>query len=917
MPTKIKRCLYIGLGGTGMNALLHTKKVFFDTYGEIPPMIGFLGIDTDSGAYKKSLSSISGEEIALEPNEQLPIYVEDARAVYEVNKDDLSWVPTRNLNDLDKMTLGAGQIRTNGRFAFTAHYKDVANKVKNIINQITNASIIDNDRYELLSNDVEIHVVFSLGGGTGCGTFINMAYLLRNEVPRCKLTGYAVLPDVFKAMSTFGMANVKPNAYGAMCDLDYLMHIGISSEPLTLGYTHGFSQVVNREPFDAVIFIDNKNSNGDTYAHIDELTEMISLALVTSAGELSTATASVSDNLAKEIRKGTRDIENKKAWAAGMGICELIYRNSSISRIYATKAAKILIERLFNSCEDTDTIVNAWIDSPEVNIRENNGNDHVIDFIADRMPKNTIESIDYDEPNTAVEQYLISNKIKDEVIKEKVTALSTRVRTELRKLLINYINKECGISTCINILEGIEAQVDMFLKEMKDEKEQFTDKQPMFRTSVNSAMDDLKAYNKKFFKTRSKLDELDEDVRAEAQKLCICQREITRRDAAIQVFNAVKAMLAEANTKIRNISNCLLAVTKILTSKLAKMQNDVNRNVQTFQIDLAQSLITSLTIKPEEIQISDFVRTLPGERKIYGFEEYSTEEIENFIMKYTNLLHSTKEHQNTSIDDVINRLTDDDFERIVKQAIGKSMPLLRYNYKGHSPEEQPRDSFYIGVQDKVNSRLAKNDYFKKLVQGTADCDFSNIGNTEKIVIYRIIGVLPAYSITSISDCKPDYENCKNDCHIDYNWETRMQREDFSLMPKREKDDDILDFWVKGLIFGLVKNEDGEYKFQSDEHGDALDDYWVSLGKYRDEAFDKFRSYKSSVRKEFADKLEDIAHSRGADAMNARLAEVKAAYLDKFSQINMTKEEIKRKGFERIRQLITDEINHVKSFNTQL
>ena len=47
MATKIRRSLFIGLGGTGMNALLHTKKMYYDTYGEVPPMIGFLGLDTD------------------------------------------------------------------------------------------------------------------------------------------------------------------------------------------------------------------------------------------------------------------------------------------------------------------------------------------------------------------------------------------------------------------------------------------------------------------------------------------------------------------------------------------------------------------------------------------------------------------------------------------------------------------------------------------------------------------------------------------------------------------------------------------------------------------------------------------------------------------------------------------------------
>ena len=46
MATKIRRCLYVGLGGTGMSALLNTKKTFLETYGEVPPMIGFLGTVT-------------------------------------------------------------------------------------------------------------------------------------------------------------------------------------------------------------------------------------------------------------------------------------------------------------------------------------------------------------------------------------------------------------------------------------------------------------------------------------------------------------------------------------------------------------------------------------------------------------------------------------------------------------------------------------------------------------------------------------------------------------------------------------------------------------------------------------------------------------------------------------------------------
>ena len=103
MATKIKRCLYVGLGGTGMNALLHTKKMFVDTYGEVPPMIGFLGVDTDGDAYKKELPSKYGV-ISLAPNEQTPIQVEDAQAAYMTSKKHFTWVHPDNVFALTSMT---------------------------------------------------------------------------------------------------------------------------------------------------------------------------------------------------------------------------------------------------------------------------------------------------------------------------------------------------------------------------------------------------------------------------------------------------------------------------------------------------------------------------------------------------------------------------------------------------------------------------------------------------------------------------------------------------------------------------------------------------------------------------------------------------------------------------------------------
>lgn len=893
-----------------MNALLHTKKMFIDTYGEVPPMIGFLGIDTDGGAYKKSLRSNKGDEIILDPTEQLPILVKRARPIYDVNKEAFSWIAEENLYALTSMELGAGQVRTNGRFAFTVNYDDLTHKVETALAQITNAHIINNDKYELLGANTEIHMVFSVCGGTGCGTFINMAYLLREKAPMCKLTGYAVLPDVFKHMSNSGMAKVAPNAYGAIEDLDYLMHMGIGSKPVKLDYINESYEIKDR-PFNSVIFIDNKNDRGDTYTHVDELSEMISLALVTSAGELSSASASVSDNIEKNIREGAMDIENKKAWAAGMGVCEIIYRGQDLSDIYAIKSAINMIERFFNSCQDANLIANNWIDSPNVNIRENNNYDHVIDYICDKTPKYELTVNDYGNPKPEVEQNLNINKIKDEDITDKINALVARVRTELRNLIQEQINQECGVSTAKNVLDAIDDQIDIYLGEMNKEKEDFLSREPMLQSALDTACADLSEYDGKFFKSKSKIDDLANDVSDACRALGTCKLEITRRTAAITVFNNIKGILAEAKRKISLISESLMAVRRDLDTQLARIQNNIGKAPATFQIDLAQNSLNSVVLEPDEIQIPEFVKGLKLEGKVYGFTELSNEEIEAAILKYTKKLHTAKVWRDTGIDDILDKMDPDEFERMTKMAIEKAMPLFRFDYRGHMPKERPQDSFFVGVPNKKSNRLFKNDYFKSQLTGTMDVDFASIGVNDRIIIYRQVGVVPAYTISALPDYQKEYEQCRVDCHYDANLETRMKREDFSVKPKKASDEDLLDLWVKGLIFGLVKNENGEYYFQSQENGDALDDYWVKLGEYRDEAFDQFRTYKSSVRKEFTEIIDNKVTSMGATAIKEIIDDAKANYYDKYSQINMTKDEVKKKGFEKIRELITSELNHVK------
>ncbi len=910
MATKIKRSIYIGLGGTGMTTLLHTKKLYIETYGMVPPMIGFLGIDTDRNQYSKQLEAKDGTIVRLEPYECQPIHVQDARPFYNVNKDRMTWVPEENLFALGGMMLGAGQVRTNGRFAFTVNYSSVAAKVQTLVNQIQNAAIAQDDAYELLGSEVEVHMIFSISGGTGCGTFLNMAYLLRRILPQCKINGYAVLPEVFKAMVKSGMERVEPNAYGAVMDLDYFMHKGLGSESFRLDYLRESDDYdITDRPFNSFVFVDNKNVDGDIYTRVDDLAQLLSLAMVTASGELSTGASSVGDNLEKNIVSGDMDIENKKAWAGGLGACEILYRGSELGDIYAIKAAKQIIERLQNSCEDADMIVNSWIDSPAVHIRENDGNDNVIDFLYDKSPAYEMSIInDMSNARPEVNMYLDSVKVKEDVISAKVNELSSRVKVELNRLMVDCVNKECGISTAKNVLEGIMVQVSLFMNEMKREKEDLLALAPRREAELETAIADLAEYDGKFFKKRDTLNTKAEDVMDSTRRVASDRLEIVRRNAAITFFTNLQLEIQAYKSKVDNISASILAVYNKFTSDLAKIKNRVGNGNQIFQIDLAQLSMENVDVKPADILIPDFVRSLKCDGKVYAFADMEQDRIEKALLAFTRTLNGAKRWSDTTIDAVIDKMTDQEFERMIKKAVKKSKPLFRANPGGYQPDVYPCDAYYIGVPNKETNRISKNAAFGDYVDGNPDVSYISIGGNDRIIIYRQFGVVPVYQLENLPNWELSYRSAKVNCHIDKNLQVRMERDGFSIRPKAVNDDDILEYWVQGFVFGLLKNQDGMYYMYSPTLGNALDDYWVELGKYRDDAYEQFRRYKTTVRIEFDAFLEKKETAEGHNAVMEIWDDAKANYFLKYSQVNMTKQEIKAKGFEKIALLMTKELD---------
>jgi hypothetical protein len=914
MATKIKRCLYVGLGGTGMNALLHTKKMFVETYGEVPPMIGFLGIDTDGDAYKKELPSSHGP-ISLAPNEQTPIQVEDAQAAYVTSRQHFGWVHPNNVFALTAMTKGAGQIRSNGRFALTCNFEALTNKVKDAVGRITAANIKTNPKYDAdFVGDVEVHMVFSMSGGTGAGTFINMAYVIRQALGKCKVTGYAVLPDIFECMSQYGMDRVKPNTYGSIIDLDYFMHLN-GTEGLQFDYVTSIQDVKSR-PFSAFFFIDNRNKGGDSYSNVDQLAEMISLALVTSSGELSGSVDSVTDNVEKSIMNGDGMVGNKRAWVSGMGACEILFRGKDMCEINALKNAQRIIQRMISSCQDANMIVNNWIDSPEVNIRENGGaeNDNVIDFLLPKNPKYPLDDIDDDQTaENSVKAFIEGVRPKDEEVQNKVLELKGRVLRELHNLLVKSLNQECGVGLANDVLDGLKSQVGLFLNEMNDEKDKLSEAQPRIENAIKVSCADLKEYSGHFFKSKGRLEDLRQGVREAGMALAINIRELKRRDGAITFFSALMQTINEEKLKINDIENKLKAVNTSFTNRITALQNNVSRNnAASFQIDLAKQAINTIGINDDEIQIVDFLGKLPYTEKFYEIDSKPTEEIGNALLGYTRLLPTAKKWANTTIDDVMKKMdkeNPEELDRILRMALGKASPLLNINTRGEVGYRVAHFT-YVGVP--MNSTILSDNGRLECLAGGEKINFTRLGMNDRIIIYNQIGVVPAYFIGSLESYRQKYINSNIFSHFDYNLYNRMQKENFQLEPVKEDGSRDIELWVRGFVFGLIKNDNGKYYVKNKKTGKALLDYWVELATYRNDAFNAFVADIFTLRPQFKDYIVNWHKDHGQDAIKQLRADVKANYREKYSQLFMDNEELLSRGNEQIADLMEKELKFIET-----
>ncbi|PYE51975.1 tubulin-like doman-containing protein [Deinococcus yavapaiensis] len=348
----LKRTVLIGLGGTGKEALLHAKRKYIETFGEMPPLVSFLVIDTTND----NASSVPArrpdgvvEDVKLNANELVHIVARGASQLPKVNDEVREWWPHKASLKSNIMS-GAGQVRALGRLALFANAKTVYETLRNLLADARDYSKVRTPAdataiYESLGPNLTVCVAGSIAGGTGSGTFIDVALILRDLLKdEDQLFGYLVLPDIFTPNP--GTQNVEANAYGALKELDYLM-----SRDDSWAYTFGGRRIeVHKKPFDMTFLVNRQNRAGKTFNDKENLSELIGIGMFLAGGPLGKEQADIFDNIVVQLTEGQGRFYGKTAHYASFGAAELQFETSNLD---VARTREVLAEAA------------AWLQTPQ------------------------------------------------------------------------------------------------------------------------------------------------------------------------------------------------------------------------------------------------------------------------------------------------------------------------------------------------------------------------------------------------------------------------------------------------------------------------------------------------------------------------------------------------------------------------
>jgi eukaryotic-like serine/threonine-protein kinase len=218
----------IGLGSTGLAVLRQFRRQIRDRFGahDSLPHLRFLYIDTDPEATQSATRESADDR--LTPGEVLLARLKRASHFLKPGEGRPridTWFNTPLLYRMTRNQLTGG-LRALGRLAFVDNYRPIARRLRAELQNCAAPNALATTKQStglaLRCNRPRVYVICGLGGGSGSGMFIDLAYVARETLKQightqAEVIGLFLVPPSKDASSKAA----RGNAFAALTELNH------------------------------------------------------------------------------------------------------------------------------------------------------------------------------------------------------------------------------------------------------------------------------------------------------------------------------------------------------------------------------------------------------------------------------------------------------------------------------------------------------------------------------------------------------------------------------------------------------------------------------------------------------------------------------------------------------------------------
>lgn len=922
----INRTICIGLGGTGRDVLMRVRRLIVDRYKDLGnlPVVSFIHIDTD----KEATQSVSlrtgniyqGVDLGFQDPEKVNATMTSTQITELVQGLEqcnpigdqpspyahiAQWFPLKLLRNIKAIDQGAKGIRPIGRLSFFHNYLKIKHGIE-VAEQRTRGHEQELLRKSGLIVDpgLNIVVVGSLCGGTGSGTFLDIAYSLRYAYPEVKqLIGYLVVsPELYG-----NTPNMCANTYAALMELDYYSSPGTTFEACYEQRYHSHVQE-KRPPFDYTYLVSKSTEQGNYL--IDKQRKLCNVIAnkiaLDFSSELAPIVKGMRDNFTQYlIQEDDHPRPNTQNYLT-FGLAAIYFPRDRISQITIARINHKLVnfwlqgegqspdplkllEQFFiehhwhNSAEQKNGLIAKLEEIPLENEKNFNA---LMNAWKSKLENKVVECNTKEDRASLMRQ--LQRDFREQFYKTKSgdtesnrgvwltkivkrrASLLTQLCEDIDSYLYNLLkpsSKYFSITNSRNWLDAIQTELNTYQYEIESKIRDFNDANTLEQlekkwTQINKVIQDVEEEFKLFFSNKNS--RVQEEARRAVKDTETAIKQNFNLSVAEEALEIVKVLQQHVQVRANQLTSLSRSVEDLIIyyekcqATLKQSNSDEMSGEEIFSEEdienCYEALLPQREYRTQAIQITQKILESVGEGQslvpLLAQSHINPEQLRREIDATVNQLFGSRSAD--TVQSVIKRFTQKypASERAVRlgQIIREAQPLLPLNLTTpYFHNSSAKKSQLIGFKDTDESEVQ---HFHKILTNKLaipDNELKSTQNEDKVLLVSEYAVFPLRLIDGLEQLRNHYTRQKN--HPGNAPLHNHRSEGFTdIIPPPVKEMlDLQDVFYPCLALNLIqanpKNQQLEFQYFDDLRGEY---YTASLNPAWKKALQELIDHKSKV-----------------------------------------------------------------------